>query len=203
MLPMLRMTLAIGWASASLGNLQHHGNSNPMPEAFNILGEPREPVDAADAELLCMQAIHHAAAGDPRWAAWYLEHSPTTASTWSDAAVSGRIEREVAAKFYRAVIAYGMPLHEQQRFLLFMQQEGLPIADAEDDVKLRETIEERIRANIADGHDDSDLRVKIQAQTIARIVELLKRPGLPRDALSAVLERLRMGRYITAEEAQV
>lgn len=170
---------------------------------FNILGEPREPVDDADAEVLCLQALRRAAEGDPKWAAWWLEHSPATASTWSDVAISGRIEREVSAKFYRAVIAYAMPLHEERRFLLFMQQEGLPMADAEDDVKLRETIEERIIARLADNRDDPELRDKIQRSIVARIVDAIKAPGMPQDVIDRVMQRLRTAQIITAEEAEV
>lgn len=97
-----------------------------MAEAYNILGEPSgQPVDPADAEPICLKALHHAAAGDPRWAAWLLEHHPSTSSTWSDLAVQYRIEREVVAKVVKAILAYGFNPHDQTRFLLCLQAEGI------------------------------------------------------------------------------
>lgn len=92
---------------------------------FNVLGQPCAPLSDADNEVLCLQAIRRAADGDPRWAAWWLEHHPSTSSTWSDLAVQYRIEREVVAKVVRAILAFGFTPAEQMRFLLTLKAEGV------------------------------------------------------------------------------
>lgn len=92
---------------------------------FNVLGEPREPLTDADNEMLCLQAIRRAAEGDAKWAAWWLEHSPSTSSTWSDLAVQYRIEKDIISRLFKAIISFGFNPAEEQRFLLHLRAEGI------------------------------------------------------------------------------
>lgn len=93
---------------------------------LNVLGElTGEELADDDRELLCLKAIHHAAKGDPRWAAWYLEHSPSTSSSWSDLAVQYRIEKDIISRLFKAIIAFGFNPAEEQRFLMHLRAEGI------------------------------------------------------------------------------
>lgn len=151
----------------------------------NILGEETQPLSDADNEMLCLQAIRRAADGDPRWAAWYLEHSPSTASTWSDAAVSGRIEKEVGARWVKALLAYGMHPREQQRFLLHMEVQGIN-ADRE-------------LSGGADYHEIIDLA---ERNIAARIVDIIRDTIDPPEAVDRLLRRLEAEGISTTAEAE-
>lgn len=153
--------------------------------SLNILGEETQPLSDADNEMLCLQAIRRAADGDPRWAAWWLEHSPTTSSTWSDAAVSGRIEKEVGARWVKALLAYGMHPREQQRFLLHMEVQGIN-ADRE-------------LSGGADYHEIIDLA---ERNITARIVDIIRDTIDPPEAVDRLLRRLEAEGISTTAEAE-
>lgn len=152
---------------------------------LNILGESiGEPLTDAENERLCLKAIRQAAEGQPRWAVWWLQHHPATSSTFSDAAVSGRIEKEVGARWVRALVAFGMHPREQTRLLLHMEAEGIN-ADRE----------------ISGGCDYHEIIELAERNIAARIVDIIRDTIDPPEAVDRLLQRLE-AEGIATREAQ-
>lgn len=97
---------------------------------MNILGEPG-PADDADNEILCLQALKNAAAGDWRAAAWWLEHHPSTREDWSDAGYERRAERRTIQQMVDVIESLGYSPQERQRIYLAMRAAGVGMRDAE------------------------------------------------------------------------
>lgn len=153
----------------------------------NILGEETGgEITDLDAQLICLRALRRAAdSGDARAASWWLEHHPSTSSTFSDAAVSGRIEKEVGARWVKALVAYGMHPREQQRFLLHMEVQGIN-ADRE----------------LSDGADYHEIIDLAERNIAARIIGIVRDEIDPPEAVDRLLRRLEAEGIGTTAEGQ-
>lgn len=152
----------------------------------NILGEETEEITDLDAQLLCLRALRRAAdSGDARAAAWWLSHHPSTSGTFSDAAVSHRIEKEVGARWVKALLAYGMHPREQQRFLLHMEVQGIN-ADRE----------------LSGGGDYHEIIDLAERNIAARIVDIIRDTIDPPEAVDRLLRRLEAEGISTTAEAE-